>query len=118
MNPGIAQGFIRLGSLAHRILTHMHKHGPVVAGDLRRTDAHIEAVQVSATLTRLRRHGFIHVAGRHRRPGYRAQRVFSLDADDQFSSPVVDGNERSRQYRARKKVKVSSVFDFRGQIQL
>ena len=119
MNPGIVQGYIRFGSVPHSILTYLHDHGPSLASQIKVA----EQRQVSATIIRLRKAGLIKVVGRQSKVGMRSHRVFDLahsdtPALDEARHPPMTDTERRRVQRARAKIKVSSVFDFRGSIPL
>jgi hypothetical protein len=120
MNPGLAQGFVRFDSVAYHVLRYLHEHGPSLSADISRNNTHTEAVQISATIIRLRKNGFIFLVGRDRKPGKRSHSVFGLEKNNRGSSwlPIMTPAEKQKGYRERRKIKVSSVFDFRGRIQL
>jgi hypothetical protein len=124
MNIGLPHGFIPFNTMAHRILVHMHHHGPMTANalaeDLRGT-AREPLKAVSANLHRLHIRGFIYKVGRARvRGGSRSCSVYSLiDSTSGVERvSIKNGATRTRDYRAKKALKVPSVFNFRGNIQL
>jgi hypothetical protein len=120
MNAGIAQGFIRFGSIGHHVMRYLYDNGPSLAVDIRRSDTHVETVQISATLLRLRRKGYIYIVGRDRKPGQRSHSLYSIEPINkkQLYVPLLTAAEKQKNSRERKKLRVSSVFEFRGQIPL
>lgn len=121
MNPGIAQGFVRFGSVACRVLRHLHEFGPCTAGELKRSATRSETVQLSATLLRLQAHGFVFAVGRHRPSGSRSFVLYDLKRPkypELTRTPPLTQTERTRAYRERRALKVASVFNFRGKIPL
>jgi hypothetical protein len=117
---GIPEGFIKFGTVAYRILTTLHKFGPMSIAMLHEEIGYesdsINAV--STTLTRLKRHNFVKIIGTDRLPGKRSHSIYLLKhmrTPHGFeSTPPVSKAERTRQYRARKKVVVNNVFNFAG----
>jgi hypothetical protein len=120
MNPGLAQGFVRFSSVACHVLRYLHEHGPSLSEDIARNGSHTEAVQISATLIRLRQNNFVFTVGRDRKPGKRSHTLYDIEPryNCRMYVPLMTGAEKSRNYRERLRTKVSSVFDFRGQIPL
>lgn len=119
MNPGIAQQFVRFNSLAHHILKRLHDEGPATGAELARKRTHAEAVQVSSTLIRLRRADMVFIVGRHRPTGKRSHPLYGLQPVIRQTGPrVMTRAEKQAGYRERLKVRVPSVFEWRGSIPL
>jgi hypothetical protein len=120
MNPGLKQGFVRFDSVAYHVLRYLHEHGPSLSGDIARNASHTEAVQISATLIRLSQNGFIYRVGRDRKPGRRSHPLFDIEprTNGMLYVPIMSAAEKQKGYRQRKQLKVASVFDFRGKVQL
>ena len=120
MNPGLAQGFVRFTSVGYHVLKYLHAHGPSLAAEIKRNASHVEAVQISATIIRLRKYKFIQVVGRSRVPGKRSHAMFDIEPPKNgwLYEPIMTPAEKQKGYRERRKIKVASVFDFRGRIQL
>lgn len=115
---GLVDGFVRFGTLAHRILLYVHNIGPASHAEL--VEEMPEEVGVSATLGKLTRHGFLYRSGRQcHKPGIRSGYVFSLKkrAAVELRTPTT-ARTRSLSYKAAQRLKVASVFDFRGSISL
>lgn len=120
---GIGTGFIIFGTLGNRILLALHEHERMTYADLCAEFPDASWSNVSTTLTRLLRNGFIHDVGtqtiRQLGPGHREQRVLSLwpvrrkAYAERYNRPL-----SQRLSRARAKIKVPSVFEFRGRIAL
>ena len=116
-HAGLKDGFIRFGTLAHRILRYIHDTGPAQHAEL------VEVMEgergLSANLGRLVTHGFLYRTGRQSyKPGTRSGCVFSLEAPRAALQPANTHVENQARYRAALKLKVPSVFDFRGRISL
>jgi hypothetical protein len=124
MNIGMPSGFISFNTMGHRILVHMHQHGPATVITLTedlRYFARQPLQAISANLQRLHAAGFIHKIGKVRHSsGTRYCTLYSLKTSLKHVvyAQKKTGTERSREYRARKALKVSNIFDFRGTIQL
>ena len=124
MNPGLAQGFVRFGTTAHAILLTLHTLGPQTLPALREAiyGPGVALCDTSANLTRLHRLGFVFPVGRERQPGRRISVVFGLRGGLRYgwatATQPFTAAERSRTYRVRKRVRVGSVFAFRGTISI
>ena len=121
---GLPNGFVRFGTLAYFILKLAHEEGFVSNRIIRARllvnpqgfDQSPSAI--AANLIRLEENKFLYKVGRDRIPGSRSFALFSIDYRRGKQIPEVENlehNERSKQYRARKKIKVNSVFNWRGQ---
>ncbi len=117
-HTGLKDGFIRLGTVAHRILLYVHEAGPSLHAEL------VEALGergVSANLGRLVRHGFLYRAGRQSyKPGVRGGALFSLQKLRAVAQ-VNTAQASQARYRAAKKqeaLRVASVFEWRGAMPL
>jgi hypothetical protein len=124
-NPGLASGFCRFGTLAHKILLICHKQGTVSQVTLQARpwpDCVDPPQAISVNLLRLERGGFLHKCAKTRDHGHRLHHVYQIERPHHTSVLYVDqklnGVERSRQWRARKKLLVPSVFEFRGRVAL
>lgn len=114
-HAGLKDGFVRFGTLAHQILRHIHVAGPSLHADL--VEAMPGEIGLSANLGRLVRHGLLHRAGRQSfRSGVRSGHLFSIEKPTRHESQARPHTPEACQsrYRAARKLKVSSVFDYRG----
>ncbi|CAB4120833.1 hypothetical protein UFOVP2_11 [uncultured Caudovirales phage] len=127
MNPGLKQGFVRLDSLAHRILQCVLLIGPAteaeISEELGCDRRHTATILIKLVKTGLIfRHGKIHAY----KYGGRTKMVFGLEPRSKpipykRATPI----ERSKRYRDKLKsdakialIRVPSVFDFRGEINI
>jgi hypothetical protein len=126
MNAGIAQGFVRFGTLAHRILVIAYEQrwtsNRAVHDELKSQGIvfdHSNAA-IAANLARLRDHGFLYIVGRDRGPTGRSFALYAITprTGNQIYVKPMTPAERTRKYRARKAVRVPSVFNFRGKIKV
>ena len=118
MNIGLPSGFVQFDTLACDILRYMSIAEYVSQRELQENVSE-HAQHISVTLIRLQKYGFIHKVGKDRVRGERSYAVFSLDPYSK--APYVktmSGMVRSRIYRAKKRMKVASVFDFRGEVRV
>lgn len=123
MNAGIAQGFIRFGTLAHQILILMHETGHQSNSSLTDTligDLADPPQAIAVNLQRLLRHGFIFVVGKDRPPVGRSHRIYGLTPQvNILRVRKMTPQERTAKYRARRALQqTTSVFTFRGSVQL
>lgn len=120
-HTGLPQGVVNFGTMYHEVLVFMHTHG-----DVRRCEVaeelNVSGDQASAILQRLCDNGFIF---RKERPsiyddpsGKARQWVYTLKKVKPKDAPRATHAERTRAHRARKSIKVPSVFEFRGVISL
>lgn len=117
MNPGLPQGFVRLGTTHHRLLVALHQLGPLRHRDLVE-ELGVESRQVSVAIAQLSRAGCIHrhPAARAYETGERTQAVWALEpyrGSKPLRAARVPGRERSARYRASRRLRVASVFHFR-----
>lgn len=124
MNAGLPQGFVRFGSVAHRVLVYIHESGHAMHAQIVQ-DLDLSADEVGMCLTRLRRLGFIHRIGRassYKHHVERTQLVYAIDSSHRAKEFENVKNkstaERTRRYRERKAIRVPSIFDFRGKIRI
>lgn len=118
-HAGLKDGFVRLGTLAHRILLYIHESGPALHAEL--VEVMPGEVGISGNLGRLVRHGFLYRAGRQAfKPGVRGGALFSIEEPHWRVRQAVENTPKMSQdrYRAAKKLRVASVFDWRGAIPL
>ena len=113
-NPGIPQGFIKFGSIAHWILLAVHRIGEAMT--LSEVASELPGVcprAICQTLTRLTKYGFIHRLGKRRTESCHPEYVYSLK-EGKFRPWERDTDyERAKKYRARKAraaLRVASVF--------
>ena len=124
MNPGLPSGFVQFNTLAHRILLYLHHNGPATNSILSEelaNAANEPPKAVAANLFRLHTAGFINKVSRMRRPGTRSCSVYSLHNTSRGagrSVPNLTTQQRTAEWRKRKSMLVSSVFSFRGRIDL
>lgn len=114
---GLKEGFLRFGTLAHRILVYIHEHGPACHADL---CEELGDTGVATNLVRLCRHGFLFRAGRTRKPGERSKHLYSLSKSAPPGSlrRISTRAEIDARCRAKRKLRVTSVFDFRGRVSI
>jgi DNA-binding transcriptional ArsR family regulator len=122
MNPGLKQGFVRFGTAAHKILLAVHELGRATHAIILE-ETELEPREVGMNLTRLRECGFLVKLGRV--DGYvhncRTQAMYAIPAGKLRKLPEFQNKtaqERTRKLRATKKMKVPSVFNFRGEVRL
>lgn len=117
MNPGLKMGFVKFGTVAHRILVTIHEFGPQSNADL---VEHLEvcAPAIASNIQRLRENKYIFRVDRRREYLRRSYSVFGLTPVPRQSIDYrckrLTGNERSAAYRARKKKVVTSIFNYAG----
>lgn len=117
MNPGLPQGFVRFDTNHHRILVLLLALGPLRHRDLVEETA-LPSSQVSVALAQLQQGGFIHrhPPARAYGTGDRTQAVWGL-APYRGKLPLhtvrVPHQERQRRYRANRRQRVASVWQFR-----
>lgn len=118
MNPGLAQGFLRFGTLLHDILLLLYNHGDMRQKDFVEELGRDATFGIAVSLRRLEKHGFIYACGKLHK--YKAndgptQMVWSLNPPEKIlECKRASARERTRRYRAKKKTQVASVFDWRG----
>lgn len=116
-HAGLKSGFIRFNSTAHLILMHLHAFGPASHDEL--TQDLKRVIGISANLSRLCEHGFVYKVGRAKTTkGNRSGVVFGLTPSllAVHRLKLTTADERVTKYRKAKKLRVSSVFEFRGSI--
>jgi hypothetical protein len=119
-NKGIPQGFVKFGSAAHRILKHIHECGnstPIMLQEALDLNRH----HCGMVLTRLVRHGFLYRVDKAPEvvTGEKTAFIYSLTPSDRrIRYQPLSAIERSRRARQKKKIKVPSVFAFRGSVPL
>lgn len=118
---GLGKGFITFGTLNHKILQTALASKTVSQSSLQEdleSDS-VTSAHIAVALRRLTQHGFLYQVGRDRKPGCRSHALFALeDRWAYFVRHKSTSAEKSRRYREKKKVKVPSVFEFRGEIKL
>ena len=121
MNPGIPQKFVEFGTVYHLILKALHEHGPMGGGELTEL-LEITRNSVGMALFRLKCHGFVFVVDKRSEldTDQRTHEVFSLKRPKTkfVPPPISTPTQRQAKYRAKKRLKVASVFQFRGEIQI
>lgn len=118
-HAGLKDGYVRLNTLAHRILLYIHEAGPTLHAEL--VEVLRGEVGLSANLGRLVRHGFLHRAGHQAyKPGVRGGSLFSIEKPHWRLAQTVPAPPKVSQdrYRAGRALKVPSVFEFRGSMSL
>lgn len=113
---GVGSGFIWFGSLYEKILRHIYATGPASHADLR--DDMPEEIGLSVALGRLAACGFLHRVGyQASKTGVRGGYVFDIAPVNTMPAPPPHSVSQKR-YRTARQLRVASVFDFRGQIDL
>jgi hypothetical protein len=118
MRIGVSGGFIWFGSLYEKILRHIHTTGPASNADLREDLP--GKVGISVALGRLTKHGFLYrVDYQASKPGVRGGYVFDLKPAKAKVAPAPPPRyESQKRYIKARPFRVTSVFDFRGRIDL
>jgi hypothetical protein len=124
MNPGIGKGFVKFGTMAHRVLTLIHASGRATLPGLHQDIVDLQGDdpslyrEVGTTLDRLHHYGLIHRVGRQRSAAGQLAYVYALEKGGRGADweQARSSSERCRRYREKARVRVSSVFEFRGQI--
>lgn len=121
---GLGKGFVTFGTLSHRVL-QMALDCDFVSQKSLEEDLGCEgysASHISVTLRNLTRHKFLYRVGSDKMPGaQRRHALFALRPRYAYFSKLSGASSsaaKSKRSREKKKVKVSSVFDFRGKIKL
>ena len=122
MNAGLPQGFVRFGTVAHTILVHIHEQG--VSSHINILDqCDVDSCEIGMNLTRLRCHGFIESVGRI--DGYehkcRTQQAYMIVGSGECPFKKFKNKtavERTQKYRRSLKLRVNTVFDFRGTLDI
>lgn len=129
---GLGQGYVRFDTVTHRVLQLMVGQKSVSHRSIRDEFlAHYPNTPnldsaLGNTFARLFRHGcnkpwkFIYKVGSDRDSFGRRYSLYSLypvsSSTARSKAAKLSSTERGQRYRARKKVRVNSVFNFRGQI--
>lgn len=123
--PGIRQGFVCFGTVAHRILVAMHQAGDMRLRDLDEELRDVAVAAISMQLTRLERYGLVHRIKKAPlySTGDKTQWIYSLTPPARPPAPyhratTRERSARERGRRAQRAVRVPSVFDWRGTCQL
>mgnify|MGYP001034247610 CR=1 FL=1 len=120
-NPGLPTGFVRFGTLAHKILLVAHRDGETSWVRLLQ-EFPDKSEALSTNLRRLEEHGFLHLTGRVREGDHRLFYVYQIERPIGKRSKVWDDplsdTERKRRYKLRRRRVPTSVFEFRGKIPL
>lgn len=117
-NPGLPNGFVQFDTLAHRVLVALHELGDLRCTDLVDELVDVDQRHVGMALTRLARWGFIFRRRRvtARTAFERTQALWTLQACKEIQFRRMSCAERCRRYHARRRVQVSTVFAFRGRL--
>lgn len=112
MNDGysIENGFIRFGTIGHRILLFTYDNKKVSQPEFIKYGTGGNRSGVSDALSRLTKAGFLYPAKRQF-GGHRSHVVFSLDPPEEPLPPPLPTNERTKRYRYKKFIRVSSIFE-------
>jgi hypothetical protein len=108
---GFKQGFITLGSTAHKMLKSLHEHGNQHSVDLA-AEADTTLANASMTLGRLVEAGFVFEAGKqskYRSGTDQSVTVYSLSRNAYIPYTPASVAQRCRVYRASRK-RIPSVF--------
>jgi hypothetical protein len=118
MKPGLPQGYVQFGTLAHRILVVLHELGNMRHRDLVEEMPDLLAGCISVALRRLARAGLIHRVGVASAydTGEKTGSIYSLHPPTHYvRRRRVPGAERAARYRAAQRMRqATSVFAWRG----
>jgi hypothetical protein len=121
-NPGLPQGFLRFGTAFHKVLLCVHGAGRdgITINGLRVELPEVEARHhLSTTISRLVKYGYIFQRDKVSATREKAQWVYTTHKPrNEIAYQRMTNAEKMKACRARKKMRVPSVFDFRGQIGL
>lgn len=119
-NPGLPNGFVPFGTVAHRVLVALLELGDLRCADLVVELADVDQRAVGMALTRLARWGFIFKRRtvNARTKFERTQALWTLRPCQTAPFHRITCAERCRRYHQRKRLQVPSVFAFRGRIGL
>lgn len=120
-NPGLYKGFVKFGTLAHKVLLQTRDAGSISYQAIV-DDIGVSPNAAGMVLTRLRRNGFLFCIGRTPpQYGKRVEWVYGLTRGrrplELAEVAAETSTQRSRRLRQRKRMAVASVFDWRGPIQ-
>ena len=125
MRPGIPQGFIIFGSIGHKVLATAIRYETFTFGTIYQDltdEGESEDIYwgLSVAIQRLVKFGFLYFAGKEPRDFGRSSQRYSLYPNKRSHKRQrsLTHAERQENYRIRKRIKVPSVFAFRGQIAL
>ena len=110
--------YIRFGSLAHRILL-VAKDNKYIHQSMLEEELEVGTAWISKMLQSLTKRGFLYKAGKEKHPNGPHYHLWSL-APIRTAVRVkpLTNAEKCRYWRERKKMKVATVFNFRGRIEL
>ena len=116
MKPGLAQGYVELDSAQAEILRIVHRHGPMRQCDLVEELGVCSRQEISSRIGRLLRAGFLHDHGKisFKLTGERTQRLFGVLPGSTSNAQALTNYERNKRCRKNRKMRVASVFHFRG----
>jgi hypothetical protein len=110
--------YIRFGSLAHRILL-IAKDNKYIYQSMLVEELELGTAWISKTLQGLTARKFLYKVGRDRTPDGVSYCLWSLTPGWKYpAGQCLTNAEKCRRWRKKKKLKVPSVFDFRGRIEL
>jgi hypothetical protein len=118
---GLPQGFVRFGTLAHRVLVAIHEYGPMTVTSLKIELPDVDIRALSTILGRLEVARFVFDIGRvgQYESGERTQTKYDLQQNiNRRPYKCVTHAQRSARYREKNRRRVASVFDFRSTISI
>jgi DNA-binding HxlR family transcriptional regulator len=119
MNPGLPQGFVRFGSIAHRILIALHELGDMRHRDLVDEMPDLSVSCIGMSLHRLMQAGLIHRVGVAAAydTGEKTGSIYSLRPPTRhIRRHRATAAERTARYRAAQRLRqATSVFAWRPQ---
>jgi len=115
MNPGLPQGFVKFGTLAHRVLKLIHELGNLRHMDIADELPEFEEGHIAAVLQRLRAGKYIFKQDRALKynTGERTQWIYGLQPSksDHHYTRISTPAERTARYREKLRArKTSSIF--------
>lgn len=121
MYIGIPSGYIRFGTLAHKILLFIHENGRSTQSMLVEELGKENTSHISLALKKMADYGFVYRWGKWRaRPGDNRMQSWNICPPQMEirDTPKLTSKERGARYHKKRKMKVASVFNFRGKVSL
>ncbi len=120
--PPVNKGTLQPWGLPYKVMAHIKEAGPVTRHDLEQVFRGTPAMTLRNALDALRKSGRIFIVGWERGRGTRSLTVYS-DRKPQGKEvvaplPPISPQERQLRHKQRRRVAVSSVFEWRGQVQM
>jgi predicted RNA-binding protein with RPS1 domain len=117
---GTPQGFVHFGSMKHKLLLATLEHGKLSQELAEKVlNKNQSNAAISKSIRELYLHGFLFNGGKERNSKGRLVNTWALDPKDVFyEGRKWTSAERAKRSREARKLKVASIFEFRGRIEL